>query len=79
MSDARFILFQGTITGGDFLILPKPLASSENQAEIQACHADDDYSMAVYFNRKTRTAGASSENRAEIQASRAVNDYSVAD
>ena len=58
MSDARFILFQGTITGGDFLILPKPLASSENQAEIQASHANDDYSVAIYFNQNTRTAGA---------------------
>ncbi len=53
MSDARFILFQGTITDGDFLILPKPLASSENQAEIHASHANDDYSVDVYFNRNT--------------------------
>ena len=36
LSDACFILFQGTITDGNILILPKPLASSKNQAEIQA-------------------------------------------
>jgi len=36
------------ITDGDILILPKPLALSENWAEILASHVVNDYSVAVY-------------------------------